>query len=114
MASERPALRCRALRQSTQIDKRCPRPAAFHEVKNQVDRFELRVGNVEAGGVAEKIKDAAAFDGVFHGSADGGEKPGEGPTAGAERPDVADGAHGNFDQPTGVAEGLGLPLRGDD
>src|SRR6185369_8249528 len=62
----------------------------------------------------QKIENGAAENNVLDGGTDRGKKPRQRPAAGAEGPDVADGAHGDFDEATFVAEGLRVGLGGDD
>jgi hypothetical protein len=51
---------------------------------------------------------------VFDSGTDCFEEPGKRPAAGAEGADVADGAHGDFDEAAVVAEGLRFGLGGED
>ena len=86
-------------------------PACFHQLADQLDRAELRVGDVEAGRVGEEVVRRAALDRPVDAQPDSVEERLQLPAAVAEGADVADRGHGDFDEAVGVGEGLGVLLR---
>src|SRR4029453_511399 len=84
-----------------------PRAGVLDQVADEVDRLELRIGHVQAGGVAEEIEDAAALDRPLDACANRPQEPVELPAARTEGADVANRAHRHFDQAAGIGKWLG-------
>src|SRR4051812_39784539 len=78
----------------------------FDDFANQINGAEFGIHGVRNRGVGEVIEDGTMLNGPFKAHADGFQEILEFPATIAEGADVADWAHGNFDEAGGIDEWL--------
>src|SRR5207245_2600783 len=93
-------------RDCAEIDESGTLAGLAHQVGDQLDRLELRVHDIQAGGMAQEIEDGTLFDGPFDAQPNRLEKPVQLPAPAAEDRDVADGTHRHLDQTARIHERL--------
>src|SRR5216684_4396650 len=110
MANRLWARRPQTVRNPIERDQRRPLARASHHIADQLDRAKLRIDDIHARRMAQEVEHRPIVDAPRQRLTDDTQKPFEPPTAGAEGADIADRAHGDFDQSRGVKERLGATL----
>src|SRR5437660_608974 len=90
--------RSKSLRDAIKRRQFGPIACPSHHVADQFDRAKLRIDGIHARRMAQEVEHRTIFDAPGQRLPDHVEKPLETPAPGAKSADVADGAHGNFDE----------------